>query len=100
MKYMSTNNISLDLISTTFKPSLLSLSSESLKAWIMEKQQPAHRLVQIRQWLLLKRCMSFSDMSDLPKTLRDELGNAFALYSEEIEIHKIAEDDTRKSLTI
>ena len=93
---MSTTNISLDMISTPAKPALLSLPPEGLKAWIQEKQQPAHRLVQIKQWLLLKRCMSFSDMSDLPKSLRDDLANAFTLYSEEIEIHKIAEDDTRK----
>ena len=93
---MSTTNISLDMISTPAKPALLSLPPEGLKAWIAEKQQPAHRLVQIKQWLLLKRCMSFSDMSDLPKSLRDDLASAFALYSEEIEIHKIAEDDTRK----
>ncbi|MBJ7496942.1 MAG: hypothetical protein JHD20_10790, partial [Gemmataceae bacterium] len=93
---MSTTNISLDMISTPAKPALLSLPPEGLKAWIQEKQQPAHRLVQIKQWLLLKRCMSFSDMSDLPKSLRDDLASAFALYSEEIEIHKIAEDDTRK----
>jgi len=93
---MSTTNISLDMISTPAKPALLSLPPEGLKAWIQEKQQPAHRLVQIKQWLLLKRCMSFSDMSDLPKSLRDDLASAFTLYSEEIEIHKIAEDDTRK----
>ena len=93
---MSTTNISLDMISTPAKPALLSLTPEGLKAWIAEKQQPAYRLVQIKQWLLLKRCMSFSDMSDLPKSLRDDLANTFALYSEEIEIHKIAEGGPSK----
>lgn len=93
---MSTNNISLELIGSHSKSALLSLPHEKLKEWIVEKKQPQHRLAQIRQWVLLKRCMAFSEMSDLPKSLRDDLANAFALYSETIEVHKIAEDDTRK----
>ncbi len=90
------NNISLNLVSASSKAPILSVPVESLKAWLTSKQQPAHRFNQIKQWMLLKKCMSFSEMSDLPLGLRSELDQEFSLYSEEIEFHKIAEDDTRK----
>ena len=45
-----------------------------LSAWLTERRQPAHRIKQIRRQILVNRAESFETMTDLPATLRQELG--------------------------
>ncbi|MEA4998078.1 MAG: 23S rRNA (adenine(2503)-C(2))-methyltransferase RlmN [Candidatus Limiplasma sp.] len=53
------------------KPALLDMTVEELGAYLKEKGQPAFRAKQIFTWL--HKGVSFADMSNLPKTLRDAL---------------------------
>ena len=53
------------------KPILLDLYPEELKTFLSDHGQPAFRATQIFGWL--HRGVSFCDMSNLPKTLRDTL---------------------------
>ena len=50
---------------------LLDMTPEELQVYLVELHQPAFRAKQIFTWL--HRGVSFSDMSNLPKTLRDTL---------------------------
>jgi 23S rRNA (adenine2503-C2)-methyltransferase len=51
-----------------------------LKSWLKEIGQPAFRAKQIIHWAYQKRVHEFSQMSDLPKTLREQLESAFRIW--------------------
>jgi 23S rRNA (adenine2503-C2)-methyltransferase len=82
----------------TRQPGILSLSDESLKQWLAERNQPGMRLGQIRRWIYEARATSFEQMSDLPKALRDELQKSFSVFGSTIAQHFRAADDTHKLL--
>jgi 23S rRNA (adenine2503-C2)-methyltransferase len=71
---------------------------DRLAPWLAERGQPAYRAAQIRHWLFQRRATSFDDMSDLPKRLRGELAESFALFTSEIVRHSTAADGTEKLL--
>jgi len=56
------------------------------------------RARQIRRWVMGGRAESFDQMSDLPKGLRIELAEHFALFESRVEKHLVARDDTHKLL--
>jgi 23S rRNA (adenine2503-C2)-methyltransferase len=58
---------------------LLDLSTDELKQWLAEKDEPAFRAGQIWKWVFQRRVTDFQQMSDLPKPLRDELDAAFRI---------------------
>ena len=60
----------------------------SLNDWLAEKQFPVYRARQIRRWLFQGRAKSFDAMSDLPKPLRDQLGQDFAIWSTRVVKHQ------------
>ncbi|TWU45056.1 putative dual-specificity RNA methyltransferase RlmN [Novipirellula aureliae] len=59
---------------------LLDWDQSSLSDWLKEKGQPAFRAKQIWNWVYQKRATSFEEMTNLPKTLRDELDRAFVIF--------------------
>lgn len=59
---------------------LLDWDQSSLTDWLKEKGQPAFRAKQIWNWVFQKRAKSFDEMTNLPKSLRDELDRAFVIY--------------------
>src|SRR5438045_6992331 len=69
-----------------------------LKAWLAERGQPPFRAAQIRKWIFEGRAGSFQAMSDLPKALRDDLANEFALWTSKIVRHLQSADGTEKLL--
>ncbi len=77
---------------------LLCENVESLGLWLKERGQPAYRAKQIFFWLLVRRAGGFEEMSDLPKGLRAELGQEFAIWSAKVATHSKAEDGTEKLL--
>ena len=77
---------------------LLDESPDALKAWLAERGQPPMRVSQIRKNVLANRSTTFDDMTDLPKTLRAELGAAFSIFSMDVERHLTASDGTQKLL--
>jgi 23S rRNA (adenine2503-C2)-methyltransferase len=71
---------------------------KSLKAWLAERGQPAFRAAQIRKWVFEGRAESFHAMSDLPKSLRDDLATEFQLWTSKVVRHLQSADGTEKLL--
>lgn len=77
---------------------LLDVPVVDLKAWLAQRGQPAHRVKQLRRWLLVAGAESFDDMTDLPKGLRAELAADFAPIGNRVVKHQKADDGTHKLL--
>ena len=89
---------SLPVVETPTLPAILDQTPESLRAWLAERGEPPMRAKQIRRWILQGRATSFEQMSDLPKSLRLELGGAYSVLGTTIDRHLAARDDTHKLL--
>src|SRR5262245_54156701 len=90
--------MSLPLVAQTPLPGLLDASSDEMTAWLAARGEPAHRLKQLRRWILAAGAESFEAMSDLPKRLRSELAEAFVPLRSRVVRHLTADDDTHKLL--
>ncbi len=77
---------------------LLQLNFDAWQAWVVEHGYPRYRAVQLRRWVFEKRAGDFEQMSDLPKTLRDELSREFTLWTATKAAHLAAADGTEKLL--
>jgi 23S rRNA (adenine2503-C2)-methyltransferase len=77
---------------------LLDVSEDALRAWLAERGEKPMRARQLRRWLLVRGAVSFDAMTDLPKTLRQRLAEAFVPLSSRIAKHHRASDDTHKLL--
>lgn len=86
------------LAPTAPKLPLFDQPTESLRQWLDERGNPPLRVRQIRRWVLEGRAQSFADMSDLPKKLREELEQAFDLFSTRVDRHFTSRDGTNKLL--
>ncbi|CAN5165360.1 23S rRNA (adenine(2503)-C(2))-methyltransferase RlmN [soil metagenome] len=80
------------------KPSIKSLFLDELTAHLKTAGQPAYRAKQITDWLYKKRVTSFDAMSDLPQSLRDQLGDVFEFRQLETVRVLGSADTTRKFL--
>ena len=76
----------------------LDQSPEQLQAWFADHAAPAYRAGQTRRWLFAKRAAAFQDMTDLPGPLRDQLAEAFTIWTTRIAAHQTADDGTEKLL--
>jgi 23S rRNA (adenine2503-C2)-methyltransferase len=83
---------------TTLTPHLLDSLGEPFAAWCAERGVPKFRITQIRNWLFKRRAVSWDEMSDLPKSLREQLSAEWRLWTSEIARHTQAEDGTEKLL--
>jgi 23S rRNA (adenine2503-C2)-methyltransferase len=79
-------------------PGLLDVSEDALRDWLAERGEKPMRARQLRRWLLVRGAESFDEMTDLPKTLRQQLAEAFVPLSSRIAMHHRASDDTHKLL--
>jgi 23S rRNA (adenine2503-C2)-methyltransferase len=70
----------------------------TLPAWLAERGHAAYRAAQIRTWLFGGRVESFEEMTNLPKPLREQLAQEFAIWTTSIERHHRADDGTEKLL--
>jgi 23S rRNA (adenine2503-C2)-methyltransferase len=77
---------------------ILQLSGGDLRSWLEEHGQPPLRARQLRGWILQRRATSFEQMTDLPRTLRDELSRAFRPLGTDIVRHLRSSDGTHKLL--
>jgi len=77
---------------------LLNAIDETLVRWCAERDLPAFRVGQVRNWLFKKRAATWDEMTDLPKALRGELEASFQLWTAEIVRHTQADDGTEKLL--
>ena len=71
---------------------ILSLSSDELRLKIKELGLPAYRAKQIYEWLT-RGCRDFSEMSNLPKNLRETLASEFSLVAPVLLRKQVSKDD-------
>src|SRR4051812_42863222 len=92
------STLSLPLAAPPSLPGLLDVPTADLKAWLAERGEPAHRVRQLRRWVLAAGATSFEGMTDLPKRLRQELAEAFVPLRTRVVRHLTADDGTHKLL--
>lgn len=83
---------------TPDKPPIQGETVESLTAAMKLVGQPAFRAGQIFDWIYKKRVRNWSDMSNLPRSLREWLEGTFDLHPTAIVLTKNADDVTDKLL--
>jgi 23S rRNA (adenine2503-C2)-methyltransferase len=59
------------------KPFVYDLTLEEWQNWIKDNGESSFRAGQIFDWLYIKRVLSFDEMTNLPKSLRDKLADQF-----------------------
>lgn len=77
---------------------LRSMTHGQLIATLKELGQPAFRAKQIEEWIWDKGAKSFDEMTNLPKALRSQLEERFALGGVSQVASQISEDGSRKYL--
>ncbi len=81
----------------TDKPALMDLLPEEMKQTLSGLGQPSFRAEQVMTWL--HKGASFDEMSNLPRSLREELSERFRTGGVHIlQVFKSARDDTEKFL--
>jgi 23S rRNA (adenine2503-C2)-methyltransferase len=80
------------------KPDLLAFSPDELVNILAETGEPTYRAGQILGWLYQKGAGSFSEMTDLPKALRDKLSRTLNIAFLEQMAKQVSEDGTEKYL--
>ena len=63
---------------------ILSYSLPELTDAIINIGEPNFRAKQIFDWLHRRRAISFDEMTNLPKTLREKLADSYIIYRTEI----------------
>jgi 23S rRNA (adenine2503-C2)-methyltransferase len=79
-------------------PSVYSLTLEELKNWLIERGEKPFRATQIYEWLYQKRVTDFSEMTNLPKALREQLSEHFAITTLKTIVKQTSKDGTIKFL--
>ena len=64
--------------------------------WMVERGHPAYRARQVLDWVIHRRAESFEPMSDLPKSLRQELDAEWLSFATRVAYHGVAPDGTDK----
>lgn len=77
---------------------LLNTTADALRQWLDGLNQPAYRSQQIFRWMFQSRVQEFVEMSDLPRTLRDDLIRDFVIWTSRVAAHQQADDGTEKLL--
>lgn len=77
---------------------MLNSIDDSLAKWAEDRSLPKFRRQQVREWLFKHRAQDWDAMSNLPKQLREELAEAFQLWTTQIVRHTQADDGTEKLL--
>jgi 23S rRNA (adenine2503-C2)-methyltransferase len=80
------------------KRPLLDASPDNLNAWLVERGHRPFHARQILKWVFEKRAEGFDGMSDLPKTLRQQLDDDWTVFATTVAHHHVAPDDTDKLL--
>jgi len=76
-----------------------SIDRTELAAWLKQRKLPAFRARQIQEWIDRRFAMSFEEMSNLPKELRELLADKFSACSLEPQQILRADDKTVKWLS-
>ena len=79
-------------------PDIKSQTRDELAAQFAAWQQPVYRVAQLLDWLYVHGAVDWDAMTNLPKTLREQLRGAFAFHSLELVRKQGARDATQKFL--
>jgi 23S rRNA (adenine2503-C2)-methyltransferase len=79
-------------------PDIRSHTAEELGAQCRSWGQPTYRVAQLLEWLYAHRASNWEAMTNLPKTLRDQLRKHYSLTSLELVRRQGAPDTTEKYL--
>lgn len=74
------------------------LTREALEAQFVQWEQPAYRAGQLLEWLYARRAVSWDEMTNLPKALRDLLRQNYDLQTHELVRKQGSADTTQKFL--
>jgi 23S rRNA (adenine2503-C2)-methyltransferase len=77
---------------------ITSQTAEELEAQFQIWKQPAYRVAQLLEWLYAHRATTWEAMTNLPKALREQLRNHYALTALELIRKQGARDTTQKFL--
>jgi 23S rRNA (adenine2503-C2)-methyltransferase len=77
---------------------LLEPGAETLAAWLAKRDQPSYRSAQIRRRLFEGRVAEIGEITDLPKSLREQLAADFTIWTTTVAEHHRAADGTEKLL--
>ena len=80
------------------KPNIKDLSFKELIDFLLERKHSAYRARQVWQWLFQKRAVSFDEMTNLTRSLRDELEQHFSIGRLQVLRQVEARDGTVKFL--
>jgi 23S rRNA (adenine2503-C2)-methyltransferase len=72
------------------------LTLPEIETYFDELGEKKFRAKQVYEWLWLKHAMSFADMTNLSKDLRQKLGETFTLPSLTTDLEQVSEDGTIK----
>ncbi len=82
---------------TPLLPDIRAQSLPALETALAAWGQPRFRAKQVQEWLWEKGAADFSDMSNLPKTLRQQLAETFAFHHLTEEKTQLSSDGTLKT---
>ena len=77
---------------------LTALSKDDLNGFVKTLGEPSFRAVQIFKGLHERRLLSFDEMTDLPKALREKLNETAIVSTLKVESRYVSEDGTRRFL--
>jgi 23S rRNA (adenine2503-C2)-methyltransferase len=80
------------------KPDIRSQTQEEIQHQFQLWQEPAYRVTQLLQWLYTQRAAHWDEMTNLPKSLRQRLTDAYVLCWPELARRQGAHDTTQKFL--
>jgi 23S rRNA (adenine2503-C2)-methyltransferase len=77
---------------------ILESHPEVLAEWLAARGQDAYRRSQVWRWVYHRRARGFDQMSDLPRCLREEMGEELAIWTTQVVRHRCSNDGTEKLL--
>ena len=83
-------------MSEIVKTDIRKYSLDQLKLWAQAQKEPAFRAKQISEWLWKKRAISFEEMSNLSKGLRQKLNEHFVINGIVLDTMQKSNDGTIK----
>jgi 23S rRNA (adenine2503-C2)-methyltransferase len=78
------------------KPDIRDINFEQLQDWVIAQGLPKYRAQQIYDWLWLKNVASYDEMTNIPKTLRQQLAEHFDIKNIQTQSIQISKDKTIK----
>ena len=77
------------------KRPVLSASTAEWHDWLIKRGHPTYRTRQVLDWVIHRRAESFELMSNLPKSLRQQLDAHWLIFTTSIAYQDVAPDGTK-----